>query len=386
MPRSHLVCLSLILLAPGPALAQGKGAQYAFLVACSGYDQKELKPLPYTQNDLEEFRKALLDTGFAADNIKVLHDKAERRYLPERGKILQELDLLLAGLRADDAVVVALSGHGVHFKGEPTGYFCPLDAKLADRATLIPMDGKGGLFERLKACKAGRKLLLVNACRNDPASDLAQAAKQVDLDDEDAEKVPEGVAALYSCRQGQKSYYDPEREMGLFFIHLCKAWRGGYQQGDGEFTLEDVFRQVEVETKKDADRRFGAAQVPEVRRQYAGTWKLRAAAPPDPDDPLKLLAKGLELLKRPDPDQLIAEFSKALQASPKDAMTYYHRGAAFSKKRDYERAVADFTKAIELDPKNPDFYTLRAAAYRALGELTKAKADLEKAEKLRGGK
>ena len=54
--------------------------------------------------------------------------------------------------------VVALSGHGVHFKGDRVGYFCPVDAKLTDKGTLIPMEGEGGLFDLLKACPARRKL------------------------------------------------------------------------------------------------------------------------------------------------------------------------------------------------------------------------------------
>jgi formylglycine-generating enzyme required for sulfatase activity len=276
MVRSRLRLVGVLLVLPlavalVPAQTGKNGTQYAFLVGCSGYDKAELRPLPYTVNDVEDFKKALLATGFEEENVKVLHDKRpERRYQSERAKILRELGLMLDGVRAEDTVVVALSGHGVHFKGDKTGYFCPVDAKLSDKATLIPMEGEGGLFDLLKGCKARRKLLIVNACRNDPAIDLAQAARKVNLDDADTDQVPEGIAAIYSCREGQKSYFDPDRKRGIFFDHVIRAWQGGVK-------LEDFFERVVAKTKADVDRTLGEAQVPVVRREYQGEWVIGAA-------------------------------------------------------------------------------------------------------------
>ncbi len=265
-----------------PAQAQDKkGVDYAFLVACSGYDKTQLRELPYTVNDIEDFKKALLTTGFAEANVKVLHDKqTERRYHSERSKIMKELKLLLAGVKPEDTLAVAFSGHGVHFKGDKTGYFCPLDADLEDKTSLIPMDGPGGVFELLKSCKAKRKLLIVNACRNDPTSDLAQAGSKVNLDDEDAEQVPEGIAALYSCQKGQKSYFDPKRQRGIFFDHVIRAWQGEYLTGEEKLTLESVFDQVVAKTKGDADKTFGVAQIPVVRREYQGKWIVNGLGKP----------------------------------------------------------------------------------------------------------
>ena len=63
--------------------------------------------------------------------------------------------------------------HGVQFSGSEESYFCPADARLADRSTLIPLDE---VYADLEACEAGFKVLLVDACRNDPQSDNARAA------------------------------------------------------------------------------------------------------------------------------------------------------------------------------------------------------------------
>jgi len=373
MIRRHASILGLTVLAfvsllPPAALAQGtsgKGHSYAFLVACSDYNKNELKPLPFTINDIEEFRKVLLESGFEADSITMLHDRqTDRLLLSEKAKILKALRLQLNGLNPEDTLVVALSGHGVHFKGDKVGYFCPVDAKLGDRTTLMPMDGEGGLFELLKACKARRKLLLVNACRNDPAGGLAQAAKKVNLDDEDKDEVPEGIAALYSCQEGDKSYYDPDRKMGLFFYHLCNAWRGDYQDEARPLTVEDLFEQVTRETKKDADRNFGAPQVPVTKRAYAGEWKLdqgntavRAA-----------LRKGKLLLEKYEYGEAKAALSEAVQLNPREARAYCWRGLARTYREEYDEALADAKEAVKLAPQEALGHAVLAGAHNGRKE------------------
>lgn len=257
----------------------GSPKSYGFLVGVSGYKKTELRPLPFTPDDVEGFKKALTTTGIPEDHIKVLHDRQPNpRFFPDKKRILKELDLTLDGLRPQDALIVALSGHGVQFKGDKTGFFCPLDAELGDKSTLIPMEGPGGLFEILKACKAQTKLLIVNACRNDPFSDLAQAARKADFDDSYKEEVPEGIAAIYSCREGQKSYYDPDRKRGIFFDHVIRAWTGEYDQ-QRERTIESFFDQVATKTKLDVDRTLGEKQHPVVMRQYTGKWSITSSAP-----------------------------------------------------------------------------------------------------------
>ena len=282
MPRLLLLPLVLFVAFVPAADPSKKGTQYAFLVASAEYDKNELKPLPYSQKETYEFRQVLLKTGFDEKNVKFLHDKAERRYLPERKKIADELDLLLGRATADDTVVVLLNGHGVHFTGDATGYFCPVDAKLTDKTTLLPMDGENGVFPKLKACKAKRKVLLVNACRNDPASDRSLAGNKIKIDDDDQDEVPEGIAALYSCKPGERSYYyDPAdakskgRERSLYMHHLIEAWGQG-----GKTTIEDVFKAVRTNASADADELFGRKQNPVVRREYRGEgdWLIAAAA------------------------------------------------------------------------------------------------------------
>ncbi len=292
------------LLTPG-LLSQerNKGAKYAFLVGCSDYKKTELRPLPYTGADVEGFRKALLATGFDEDHVVMLHDDMpQTRYRPVKAHILYELEALLDGMNPEDTLVVALSGHGVHFKGEPTGYFCPSDAVVANKSSLIAMEGKGSLFEMLRACKARQKLLIVNACRNDPTLDIAQAANRMPLDDAEPEEVPEGIAAIYSCKPGQKSYYDPDRKISFFYDHLIRAWKGEYSPGAERLDLEEVLRKVVEQTRLDVNRTLQVKQVPVVRREYRGEWIVavhKAAGPTSAANPAPPAEKDLLARLRP---------------------------------------------------------------------------------------
>ncbi len=278
-------CLAFTVLFAFSALAPAAetGQKYAVLIAVSDYQEASgLKPLPFTVKDVEGFRGALLATGYQPANVWVLHDKlpAEKnpgfRFVPKKNEIVTELGRALGLLDAADSVVVVLNGHGVHFKGEKTSHFCPLDADLNTKKNLIPMDGPGGLYPMLETCKAKSKLLIAGMCRNDPKDFPAdsQAADKIDLTS--PETPPAGIAALYSCEAGQKTYFDPKAG-SYFFKHLTAAWRGEY--ADDELTLDGVFESVRAKTKREvfAVSKGLKDQYPEVRRKYDGAWVVQPA-------------------------------------------------------------------------------------------------------------
>ncbi len=296
--------LAVLLVLPSLALAQGKaGTQYAFLVAVSKYDETTtgLKALPFTVKDVEGFRDALLATGYKAENIRLLHDRLPEdqnpglRLTPEKNKILADLGRLMKVIDPEDSLIVVLNGHGVHFKGNKTSHFCPLDADLNAKENLLPMDGPGGLYPLLETCKAKSKLLIAGMCRNDPKDFPAdtQAAEQIDLST--PETPPAGIAALYSCEAGQKTYFD-KTQGSYFFHHLSAAWHGEYA-GDEDLTLDSVFASVRTRTKKDVFTMSGGLkdQFPEVRRKYDGTWNIPKAVRRDKTRPFDL-GNGVKLV------------------------------------------------------------------------------------------
>ncbi|GEM_PF-291908 len=221
----------------------------------------------------------LVAAGFKPDNIVLMHDAEPRlppRYLPEAKKIREELQLLLAQVEDDDSLVVALAGHGVQFKGEKRSFFCPVDAKLDEKETLIALDD---VYRLLEKCPATRKLMLVDACRNDPVSELARSRPTVDLESvtrPQTEPVPEGLVALFSCREGQKSFEHPDLKHGIFFHSVLQGWNGAADANrDGQLTLDELAGYAKLETQNIARRDFRTLQNPHQSGDFSGVWVLR---------------------------------------------------------------------------------------------------------------
>ncbi len=275
-PRTIAVLAALCGMFAGDASAPA-GERYAFLVAVRQYDKAELTPLRYTENDVTELAAALKKTGYKSENVVLLTQTVgaeTTRLLPLAKNIDQELRLLLGELHADDSLLLAFSGHGVQFKGDKQVYYCPADAKLKDRSTLVSLTAIYDLLGDPKVCKARTKVLLVDACRNDPQSQLNKAAGEVELEPAGVSErppPPAGVVAFFSCSAGQKSYEHPDLKHGVFLNFVIEALGGkGDVDGDQDVTLAEV----ELYTTRNVQRyvriELGRAQTPEIEGKRQG--------------------------------------------------------------------------------------------------------------------
>ncbi len=278
--RTVSLLISLLMLAVLRSTQQAMaGENYAFLVAVGDYDVKQLKPLAYTRNDVLEFAQALSDSGIKSDNIVVMHDDLRtlksQRYLPQAEKIRKEFDLLLSSVDEGDSVIVAFAGHGVQFEGDQANFFCPIDADLEERRSLISLKE---IYAKLEQCPADRKLLLVDACRNDPISQLARSRDKVKLNSvtrPQMEAVPKGIVALFSCSAGQESYEWPDVRHGVFFHHILQGLKGAADDGDQQVSLDELVTYTRKNTQSFARLKLGAIQTPQSKGEFNGTWMLR---------------------------------------------------------------------------------------------------------------
>lgn len=242
--------------------------QYARLdrVQCAGNDQSVLA---------RELGKA----GFPADQIVLIHDAArEKRLLPFRENIDRELRLLL-GIAPADVVLFAFSGHGVHVDGK--SYLCPTEADL-DRPeqTLIPVDD---VFRLLNECSAAMKVVVVDACRNDPrlpeARDAGGRERLLDGFLRSLQDPPEGLVLLSSCGIGQQSMEDADLRHGVFMYHLIEGIRGRAANPQGSITLATLYDYASVETKKHVAKRWGSLQTPGLRGELEGAFEIAKFEP-----------------------------------------------------------------------------------------------------------
>ena len=255
------------------------GERYALLVGVRNYSENSgLADLKYTDADVESLADVLKASGFRSENVTLMTQKRgadDTRFLPTRENIRRELASLLRDRNPHDSVFVALAGHGVQFKGDDQSYFCPADAAVVDKdkakGTLIPL---GDVYKDLETSPAGFKLLFSDACRNDPYSSASRRAS-VDLESVTRpQKLPPpgGVAAFFSCSEGEVAFEHDEFGHGVFFHFVIEGLKGDADL-DKDATVS--LPELEAFTKKRVSdyvrSKFDAArQMPQVINNSRG--------------------------------------------------------------------------------------------------------------------
>jgi uncharacterized caspase-like protein len=225
------ILLSAGLLALLPAFNRAgaeepKGNKYAVMVGVSDYDHPKLRKLSFAENDVVELGDTLRAGGF---NVTRLSDGAgakDPNLKPTRANIIRELDRVLNACTKHDLVLVALSGHGMQPGGSKENFFCPADARVQDLSTLI---GMSDLYDRLDRSAAKVKLILADACRDDPVE--GKGITKVPLP-------PEGVGVLLSCSPGEQAYESKKYSHGVFYYFVLDALRNRKAMNDdGKITF-----------------------------------------------------------------------------------------------------------------------------------------------------
>jgi uncharacterized caspase-like protein len=281
-----------------PAGDRPRGEKFALLVGVGEYEPTEFHNLPYAEADVADLAQVLRGSGYAEDNIVLMTTASKRaRFHPLAANVRKELRLLLEDRTADDTVLVALAGHGVQFRGKDENYFCPMDARVADVGTLLSL---GELYKDLEGCKAGVKLLLVDACRNDPLARAGRGRETVALASSTRPQEvapPGGVAAFFSCSAGEQAFEHKDLGHGIFFHFVIEGLRGAAAAEEGEVTLPDLEGYVKRQVSRYVRTQFGVRQMPELVGKTRGLVPLATVAPRSrarPDGVEQILARAVQ--------------------------------------------------------------------------------------------
>ena len=259
------------------------GRKYALLVGVRQYDPNQLRALPYAEQDAQEMATVLKQKGFRRVILLTQSEGAtESRSLPLAKNVRTSLKGLLEDRKKDDLVLIGFAGHGVQFKGEKDNYFCPMDADLSDRKSLISL---AEVYDQLEKSNAGTKLLLVDACRNDPLAGNARDGGGVDLSSATRPQIPDppgGIAAMFSCSAGQRAFEHEKLKHGIFFHHVILGLNGAAKSRKrDEVTWDSLVEYVKDEvpdTVKDL-LGDGVRQLPENKGTLRGKATLVALTP-----------------------------------------------------------------------------------------------------------
>ncbi len=270
------------------------GQRWAVLVGVNQY--AELGNLTYCVADAKALRDRLVKAGFPEKNVFLLVDgAADAADLPNRRNIQREIAAVLKVAEKDDLVLISFSGHGMHIDGK--SYFCPSDASAdSPETTMVPLDL---IYRQLEQSAAVQKVLLVDACRDDPRPEgrrSAQADYQKSLEKLGAQlrRPPEGTVVLSSSAPGQISWEDSKLGHGVFLYYVLEGLDGKAADREGQVSLLDLYRYANQHTRSFVIRhRRGYVQTPELRGAITGDMVLaRLPVRVDPPKPPPPLAKS----------------------------------------------------------------------------------------------
>jgi formylglycine-generating enzyme required for sulfatase activity len=240
---------------------------YAVLVGVNRYEHARLAQLKYAENDAAALADVLKRAGYEVTLLTGAAGGKNKKHAPTKANIEAHLKAVLKKCRPGDTVVVALAGHGLHFEGQDDSFFCPVEGLpfKDETATLVSLKG---IYAEMDKSRAGVRLLLVDACRDDPAGGRGSRG----ADGDTAPRPPSGVGALFSCSKGQRAFEHDDFKHGVFFHYVLDGLRGKAKNEDGEVTWNRLVEHVSRMVTRDVPKRIGggAQQTPHLQADIKG--------------------------------------------------------------------------------------------------------------------
>ena len=283
--RCCLLAVSLVTVVQTSDLVAQSQKKIAFLVGVNDYFKKDLRDLQFAENDVTAVAAELKRLGF------------ETTVLTGRGATREKIQTGLANfidraskLESDDIVFAMFSGHGQELQSviekrvpandqmtvvkrvETIPYFCARDAIPYDRDShLLRGKSEQEITEEFKLISINRligdlnrksnslrNVLVVDACRNDPAKG---GGKSANISGGMVRDLPEGLSILFSARSGQQSWESSDTKIkhGVMSHFLLEGLRGGAAD-ENEITWSDLTSYVLKRVERNAGKLAGDPQ------------------------------------------------------------------------------------------------------------------------------
>ena len=257
---------------------QKPGRKYALLVGVQKYDGTGMSNLRYCENDVSRLAEVLRGEGYGYRRVVLLtRTEAQKNIdrddiLPTAENIREQLHALLEGCKAEDTILLGFAGHGVQLKKDGKFYFCPAKCNIDKPETLVSLDA---IYDELKGCKAQAKILLVDACRNDPLDRRGEDDRLSSVTRPLIPDPPGGTVALFSCSKGQVARENEKLGHGYLFKFLIQGMEGDRQVVNartGEVGWAKLAAYVADEVRDQVKEDYGpkGLQTPEIKGESRG--------------------------------------------------------------------------------------------------------------------
>lgn len=275
-----LIALFFWLLAGSAASAAGDSAQergagriaapeaeltsdkFAIVVGIDRYSRfSGLSSLNYAVADAVALADVLEADGYQV--LRRFDSDASRQFILDSIATVAEMAALSD--KPDSTLLFSFSGHGFAADGE--NYLVTQDAsrdELFDTGLSL-----SELQKALRETGIGRRMMFIDACRNDPHVDARSAGSESFV----ADNRGEGEAILFSTRAGEFSYESSELGQGVFSYFLVKGL-SGEAANDGSVSLHGIKSYVERQVRFWTGKHIGKVQTPYVSGEYTGSFPL----------------------------------------------------------------------------------------------------------------
>ena len=210
---------------------------WALLVGIQHYDSDQISPLRFAIQDIQALAETLSDpqlVAFPAQQVITMPSSDSGPLRPSHDNVLEQLERLREKVQPQDTFIFYFAGHGIR-QGKDD-FLLSVNANLRSlrsvQRTAIPLTEVRDICQEIPA---RRKLIILDACRNDPqmgrglGDNLLQAdfARNIRLQPTSAAvTAPEVAATLWACSVGERAYEWPEKQHGVFSHYLLQGLKG----------------------------------------------------------------------------------------------------------------------------------------------------------------
>jgi hypothetical protein len=227
---------------PGDAFAETvPGTRYALICTVERYFTTSLKLLGHADHDGHALAEVLTHSGW---QVTFLHTDPGRA-TATLGQLRSSMTDVGRRCQPEDTLLFVFVGQGLQPGGARSQCLALRNTEADDPATALPLQE---LYKWMSDCRAGTKLLLLDACRPKPT-------RRVLIPPLDNPQVPPaGIAALTSCSPGEFGYESDVDKHGLFLKCVIDGLRGSAMEADRTVTWSGLRDFVTREVPRAAER------------------------------------------------------------------------------------------------------------------------------------
>jgi len=216
-----------------PVGLSGPEQRIALVIGNSNY--QNVARLPNPANDAKAVAELLNTAGFEVISATDLNHN-------QMIEVMQDFSAKIAGRGTNTVAMVYYAGHGVQLAGE--NYLVPVDARISSEPDLI--DGSVRLVDlmaTLEAIPSRMRIVILDACRNNPFPSLNDAGRGLAIVD-----APNGSIVGYSTAPGTEALdgvgnHSPYTDAFLRLAH------------EKNVPIEQLFKRVRLEVNNSTDGR-----------------------------------------------------------------------------------------------------------------------------------